>query len=248
MTSASFMRRGLLVGLLVSCLLTGAYGQSLNTDSRAGFFGGLNFVSQSGEVDRMGHALVDGLSTQYGGAWTASDGVNTVLTFGAFYAINLDAHWALQIEGRFARRGVRFELSGSDLLDGRTTVEFESTLQLDYVELPLLVRYSPRATAIWRPFFMAGPVVGLKIAGCMAWDEEGDTSTVDVAGQYRDMTVGALGSVGISVMLDKTSFVTARVNYFRGLVNPLHDDVLSAKAQDIGFTVGMEFLMGRPSK
>lgn len=210
--------------------------------NRAGFFIGLNFANQGGDMEMAGDMLAAELEAELGGSWSSSKGANMGWGLGGFYTIQTSPTFGVQIEGQYIRRGTKLDLKGSD---GFTTLSLETEFQLNYFEIPLLARFSPSPDAKFRPVFMAGPVIGFKTGANLNMSIEGESESESISEGYKSTTFGLLGSLGFSAQVGETSYLTAQARYYHGLTNPLDDDEIEAKSGDFGIFVGMEFLLNK---
>lgn len=208
--------------------------------NRAGFFLGMNFANQGGDMDSAGQDLANELEMEIGGSWSSSKSSITGGGLGGFYTIQTSPTFGIQIEGQFIRRGTQLDLTGTD---GFSTVTLETQFQLNYIEFPVLARFSPSPEAKFRATFMAGPVIGFLTSANLKMSAEGESESESISEGYSSTTVGLLGSIGFSTQVGETSYLTAQACYYQGLTNSLDDDDYEATSGDFGIFIGMEFLL-----
>ena len=236
-------RRVLIFPVLTAILLMAGSAQAqTQLGNRAGFFVGLNFANQGGDMDMIGQMLADELEFELGGSWSSNKGTNMGLGLGGFYTIQTSPTFGVQFEGQYIRRGTKLDLKGSD---GFTSVTLETEFQLNYLEFPILARFSPSPEAKFRPLIMVGPVVGFKTGANLKISAQGESDSESISEGYKSTTFGLLGSLGFSAQVGQTSFLTVQAPYYQGLTNPLDDPELEAKSGDFGIFVGMEFLLNK---
>lgn len=240
------MSRSFFITLTLLTVLVFAVGaaSAQSPGKRIGFFGGLNFANQGGDMEDVGDELAAALEDELGGTWTAEKSANTGFGFGAYMLAQKSPTFGIQIEAQYIRRGAKVELTSTGLaVDVKETAKF----QLDYLELPCLARLSPSTGGKIEPFFLVGPVIGLKVGANMAVEAEsmaaGESAdmSVDISDAYQSLTVGALGGAGIAASLGATSHLVVQARYYVGLTNALDDPELSTKSSDLGVFAGLEF-------
>jgi len=237
---------------ILSVLLIGAVllltdsAQAL-TGNRAGFFVGLNFANQGGDMERVGQELADELEFELGGSWTSSKGSNMGLGLGGFYTIQTSPTFGVQIEGQYIQRGTKLELKGTIDSYGYElgSVTLDTEFQINYLEIPVLARFSPSPAAKFRPLFLVGPVIGFKTGANLKMSAQGESESESISEGYKSVNFGLLGGVGFSALVGKTSYITVQARYFMGLTNPITDDEFNAKSGDFGIFAGMEFAIGK---
>ncbi len=234
-------RHILIISVFTTLLLMAGSAQAqAQYGNRAGFFIGLNFANQGDDMEMMGQMLADELELETGDSWSSSKGSITGLGLGGYYTIQTSPTFGVQIEGQYIRRGSKLDLEGSD---GISSITFETEFQINYMEFPILARFSPNQEATFRPVIMLGPVIGFKTGADLKISFEGESASQSMSDDYKTTTFGLLGSLGFSAQVGKTSFLSIQARYYKGLTNPIDDPELVAKSQDFGIFVGMEFLL-----
>jgi hypothetical protein len=132
---------------------------------------------------------------------------------GAFLAFPLGDSVSLQAEALFAQKGAKFEFENLD-----------TTLKLDYVEVPLLLKYRFGGEGI-RPYVFAGPYVGFRTKAEVEVDAGGDgTSTDELEDETKSTDFGAVAGGGLEFPAGSGAFLL-EARYARGLTNIASDDV-----------------------
>ncbi|MBE0567621.1 MAG: PorT family protein [Krumholzibacteria bacterium] len=235
LTHGNGMRCAWVLAAVAALALAGA-GEAA-AQGRFGFFGGLNFANMGGDMDDVGDELAADLEAELGGDWTAEKGSKTGLGVGAYYFVPRSSTLGFQIEAQYIRRGVKFDIaSGGN--------EAEVSLKLDYFEIPLLLRLSPGAESDARLVFLLGPVIGFKAGADMEVEADGESMSADLGDEFKSMTFGAIGGVGLTVATGENSAFLLQARYYLGLSNALDDDEFSSKSGDFGFFAGLEFGLG----
>lgn len=114
----------------------------------------------------------------------------------------LPSHFGVEIDGLYSQQGAKETVDGSDL-----------TLHLDYVAVPVLLRYNfPTHTPV-RPFVVLGPQVGFRVK-CEVTAGSESASCTDFAGENAksvDFSGTAGAGLGFKVGKEELS-VQARYN------------------------------------
>lgn len=226
------VRSVLVLGLAVAVAFAGAGDAA--AEGRFGFFGGLNIANMGGDMEDIGNALAADLEDDLEIDVNLEKSSKTGLGFGAYYFHPVSPTLGLQLEGQYIRRGVKFEFSGAGM-------EADTSLKLDYIEFPILLRISPGPGNDMRPVFFVGPVIGFNAKAEIESEGDGINETEDVKDDFKSTTFGALFGAGLSVAMNEKSNFLLQARYYLGLSNALDDDDFSSKSGDFGFFVGMEF-------
>lgn len=78
---------------------------------------------------------------------------------GVFATIPVRGAWSVQPELNYTQKGVRVETSFAPVDGGPATFD----LDLDYVEVPMLLRFDAARNRTWHPFAVAGPSLGVRV-------------------------------------------------------------------------------------
>ena len=106
--------------------------------------------------------------------------------FGVFYSLPIGP-FGLQAEGLYSMKGGRTTIAGS-----------ASTLELDYLEVPVLLRV--RFGSSQRHFFvLGGPAVGFRMRAKGVTEFSGSTEAIDLADQVKEFDVGIAGGGGMEM-------------------------------------------------
>jgi hypothetical protein len=120
--------------------------------------------------------------------------------------ISVDVHVApqlgLEIDGLYSQQGAKENLDGTDV-----------TLHLDYIQVPVLLRYRfPTHTPV-RPFIVLGPSVGFRVK-CGLTAPNDSATCVDVFGENaKSVDVGGTVGAGLGFKLGRQELsLSARYN------------------------------------
>ena len=126
----------------------------------------------------------------------------------------------------------------------------EASFKLNYIEVPLLLRFDVPTAGSIRPHLVAGPALALRV-GCSA---EGKASGITVSlscdemeeifdGTLKSFDVGLTGGGGIDFPMGTRTF-TLGARYTYGLLN-ITDDETSTKNKAFSFFAGVSMPFGR---
>jgi opacity protein-like surface antigen len=156
---------------------------------------------------------------------------------GLFMTFHLTNTFAIQPEVVYSQRGA------SDNSDPN----FEATFKMDYIDIPVLLRYDIPVVGPIRPFFVAGPSFGLQVKCAVGVEGQGVDASVDCDQLGQDAEVqfenktfdlsGVLGA-GLDFRLGgHTLMVGAR--YQHGFSDVVKD--ASAKSRTWSVVAGLGF-------
>jgi hypothetical protein len=236
-----------ILAVTVLVLIAGMAGHAA-ADNRGGFYLGLNFANQGGDMEQVGRDLGRELEAEIGGNWATSKGSITGLGLGGYYLIEHTPTVGFQVEAQYIRRGTKLTLDGTGIPAAvPPNVSMDALFKIDYLEVPLLVRFSPSPEAKFRPIFLLGPVIGLKVGANLEMKANGLSESNDISDGYKSLNLGFLGGVGFAARVGETSSLVVQARYFLGMSNTLDDAVYEASSQDFGIFAGMEFPVGKKS-
>lgn len=168
--------------------------------------------------------------------WVGSDASSEIAdfpnrpgpTFGLFGSIRLHKQLSLQPELLYAPKGRKAE-SGGVLSD---------TFVIDYIEIPLLARFSFPIHDRFAPYVLAGPAMSFLLRYQI--ESEGDGSITDRTDLARSIDLGVLGGAGTSVVLTGPHALVVEARYERSLTRLLMEDV-DVKNRVFSFMIGYQY-------
>jgi hypothetical protein len=234
---AFFWKFLLMMLLLVSVVLVSP---AHSVQGRLGFFGGLNVANLGQDADELGDDLASELQTQLGGSWSSSKESKFGLGLGMYYFLRLKPSVGLQVEAQYVRRGVGYDITEA------STGTVDTHFKLDYFEVPVLLRLTPPTSGPVEALFLVGPVIGFQASADLRASAMGQSNSEDVSDAFNSVSFGALGGVGMSILVGGQAHIVLQGRYFLGLTNVLDDPsgTYSARPNDFGFFAGMEFGIG----
>lgn len=146
---------------------------------------------------------------------------------GLFVTFPLVSWLELQPEVLYAMKGARLDDSG-----------ITSQVWLDYVEVPVLVRYSRPGTGAFRYYLIGGPSFGVRVRARTRTDFGGATEEIDISDEVErtDLTVIAGGGVEFRALV-----VDARYSLGLSDIDKDKTDAVTASTRAFAFTVGVKF-------
>jgi hypothetical protein len=137
--------------------------------TRVGVLAGVNFANLSGSD-------ANGSSSRTG------------IVGGLSFDFHVAPHWGVEIDGLYSQQGAKIDFGESD----------KATLHLDYVQVPVLLRYRfPTHTTV-HPFLAVGPQVGFRIKcdASLGSDSESCENTVGQNAKSTDFSGTAAAGLG----------------------------------------------------
>jgi len=162
----------------------------------------------------------------------AGDGVNSRTGFvgGLSADIHLPSHLGIEIDALYSQQGFKV-----DPTDGG------ETLHLDYVQVPVLLRYQfPTHTAV-HPFVVLGPQVGVRVK-CEAAAERGNSVTCqdEFEENAKSVDVSGTAGAGLGFKLGKQE-LSVQGRYNMGFNSALEFGGSSSKNRVFSVMAGISF-------
>lgn len=197
-------------------------------------------------------------------AWQADLGYASAShagSYASYYGDETNKGFTAGARGRLAfspvfsiEQGIRYAQKGSGYAgsityadpSGPMLVYYTITLsrELDYVELPLLLRASLPTHGVWTPYVLGGGALGFLTRASTHYEGAGVNVNGDLAG-YRARDWSAVFGLGTTIG-ERAVRATLEVRYTLGLVNVLDDGSgLEAKNRDLSVMLGVGFVPER---
>lgn len=224
--------------IILTVAALAAFGTASAQDLKFGPKAGLNLANISNNYDGPGDDADSDYKMKVGAH------------IGGFVEIKFNEKWALQPELLFSMQGATLEDSSSDDGFGNSS-DFENKLNLNYINVPVMVKFYP----IPKLFVEAGPQVGFLVSAKSknegTYTEGGTTitvdETVDVKDNYKSIDFG----VNIGAGYEFTEMIYANLRYNIGLsdISESDDDEFGGLAGDwfktknnvLSLSVGFKF-------
>ena len=157
------------------------------------------------------------------------------LRVGASAILPLTPSLDLQLGAAYAAKGATEQGFG-----------LEVDLELGYLEMPLLLRFSPSAAGTISPHFMAGPALALRVSCNAAASAEGLEISADCDDEFDDlksMDLGAMAGAGLDIATSGSLSVSVDVLYNFGLSSISESDDVKNRA--FSLLAGVRFPIGQ---
>lgn len=179
-------------------------------------------------------------ATMKDSAGTSAEGKKMKLGFGGgiFARIIPSEQICIQPEVRYAMKGVKWD-------DVGTSTDMKT--ELNYIEIPVLVKYMIPSQSQFKPTIFVGPYVGILVSAKDKGTEDGVAYDTDIKDYLKSTDFGAVVGVGFDYKIGESGMLTFDARYSLGLSNvgkdPVGDE--SFKNNCIGINVGYAFEMGK---
>jgi hypothetical protein len=117
------------------------------------------------------------------------------LAGGGFLRVHFPGPVGLEAELLYVMKGATTEIDVTDE-SGTTLGTGTITYQLDYVEIPVLLRVALGGAGPVQPSLLLGPSLGVKVRSRLAYDGPGPDMSADL-NQVEDTDFGLVGGVGL---------------------------------------------------
>jgi opacity protein-like surface antigen len=172
-----------------------------------------------------------------GGSDFSGVGSRTGLTLGGYVTFHLDRRFGLEPELLFTQRGASEESDGDRV-----------TIKMDYIDVPVLVRWDVPTTGQLRPFFLAGPTLSFQVS-CNGEESQGGASvsaSCDDINQAnpgslskKSVDIGATLGGGVTFPAGRKTNLSLGIRYTHGLLATF--DGSDAKNRTWQFLAGLSF-------
>ena len=204
------MRIGPVVGVVLVLLSLAA--PALAAGPEFYLLGGVALANLGGDAELLGNAFAAELDIQAGGSWQSTKKSRMGMDVGGGMRYGRSDVIGGAVELRYATRGVKYDLrevSGSG-------VSATETLKLNYVEMPVLLEWTPAVSGSVQPLFVAGPVFALKASAKATTQALGQSDTQDFpSGTIKSAAFGGLVGAGIKIKAASSSSILLQARFQR---------------------------------
>jgi opacity protein-like surface antigen len=220
-----------LIGLGLICMASATHAE---TTVDFGVKGGLNFANLSTD---NGFEIEDSVFVDMNSRMGMAGG--------AFVAFNVAKGVAIQAEFLYSQKGAKFDTT---LMVETIPVDAEFTFKLDYIEIPVLLRYSIPTQSSVSPVLFAGPALAIKSTSKLKLKAsaygQSASETVDIE-DVKSTDFGFVFGGGLDIALGRGKLVFDG-RYTLGLTSvddsPYEEDI---KNKAISVTAGYAFPVGQ---
>jgi outer membrane protein W len=184
-----------------------------------------------------GVAMSNGTAKDSAGTKLEGNKMKLGLAAGVFFRIIPSEQICIQPEILYVMKGPKFDDAGDV-----TGLKFD----LNYIEIPVLVKYMFKTEGNFKPNIFAGPYVGILASAKAKGSEGGVSASVDIKDNFKSTDFGAAFGVGFDYKVGESGLFTFDARYSLGLTNIAKDPVgdQSWKNNCILVKVGYAFEMG----
>ena len=193
--------------------------------------GGMSFNNLGGDAELFGQVFAAELEAAIGGTWTSQKKMRSGYDVGLGVGFTSSGVLGGAVELRYVTRGAKYqfsETSGSFL--GLT-----GTWKLDYVEIPTLIRVTPRVSGSIRPVLLIGPVLGIRSSSDFEVSVPGSSASVPVAEAMKGTYVAGLVGWGATVAFTPRTSLQLQARYQHGFTNLV--DATDPGFKSTGFSI-----------
>ncbi len=155
---------------------------------------------------RVGLKAVLALAVMYGGSSSDWDG-RTGGTFGVFLRWLVSESFTIQPEIIYTMKGVEYseDYQGSSL---------KITLEMNYLEIPILAKYALPVEWAVKPHIFAGPYLGIKIGDDLKASYKGQSTSIpESVADLKDYEFGFALGVGFDYFLGTSGLINLDIRY-----------------------------------
>ena len=223
MEKGEIMKRFIHLTAAVALALSIVSGPAQAQSKRAGINAGVDFATLGGDIaDLVG----------------VDPSTKTGFSVGAFFGVDVDKMFRIQLNGQYVQKGAKFEESGA-------TVTFE----VPYIELLLpLTMVIPIESSSITPRLYVGPSLAFEMSCDIKFEEGGTSDTEscsDAGAPTKSTDYGVFFGVGVDFGLGSGE-LTLDALYNLGLanLNDFEGDTDTVKNRNIQILLGYAFLFG----
>jgi hypothetical protein len=140
-----------------------------------GVTAGWGLASISAEDDELNDALSD---------------MRNGLDIGGFVEVPVNDMFSVVIAGKYAQKGAK----GTFTEDG---ISFDSTVKVDYIDIPILANFPINTMGSFRPFIYAGGVPAFKVSAKSVAEFEGEEFEEDLDDEVKSFDFGLMFGGGV---------------------------------------------------
>lgn len=165
-----------------------------------------------------------------------------------FAEIPLDQNFSFRPEVAYNRRGGKIDRLNLGAVGTIIGGLANARLNMDYIDVPLLLKYKFSTAAEGSAYVVAGPSVGFLVDNSMSNNLLGYTIKYDLDLNYRKADFGGVIGLGYEMPVRGKIKGFAEATYRHGFTNAI-DDIgilkVNSKTSNIGFSAGLSFPLGK---
>ncbi|NQT25448.1 PorT family protein [candidate division KSB1 bacterium] len=161
----------------------------------------------------------------------------TGFAVGGYVLYPLNESVTMQIEALYAQKGVKMEGEETITYYGYTmTYDYKSTINLTYIEIPVLFRYDIQSSGNMKPYIIAGPYIALTMGAKVKWESGDESGSDDIKDDIKGMDYGVI--LGAGVKVNEKISIDARYSMGLTSVDDSEHDAGDMKNKVISVTAG----------
>lgn len=149
-------------------------------------------------------------------------------------------HFGVSLDVLYSQKGARY-----DLPFGSQNITFKQ--RINYLEVPIALRYFLNRSGNFRPNLFVGPAFGLRLGAKVSNDA--NDNTTDVTNQYRKGDFGVMGGFQLNFRVGEAQRLHIDARYTYGLTNIVASPTAATgndlRNSTIALTVGYGIGLGR---
>ncbi len=162
-----------------------------------GVKGGLNMANITGDN-------TEGTSMKMGGVG------------GVFMCYKITEIFAIQPEIFFSMKGTKMDFV--EEIDGED-VTIETSMKLNYIEIPLLFKVNLPTEGAIKPMLYAGPALGILMTAKVSGEAEGVSVDVDIKDEVKSTDIGILAGAGVGYQMENGGMLSLEARYEIGMTS-----------------------------
>src|SRR5262245_46347112 len=224
------------VGSLMLCLIA----QSVVAATwEAGFKGGIALPKLNGDTG-ISASFTDGVDN-FDVTGDVKDS-RTAFAGGGFATAKVNEQFSVRIEALYAQKGGKGPLDV--FVNGFFAGTADVSIQLSYIEIPVLFVGSFPAGAKTKIDLFAGPAVGFKTGADLKIEAQGVSDKTDFSDQVKSTDFGMTIGAGTRLPASEKVGIVIDGRYSFGLSSIAEDSGVSIKNQGFVFMAGLSFPLG----
>jgi hypothetical protein len=222
------MKKMIIVSLMMVLVLSLSLAQ-------LGIKGGMNIGTAGGDDKAINPAMFNPLLSGFPGIQPTA---RTGLTGGISYKVGLILGLSIQPEVLYTQKGAIYEMSFPG-------VSGKGTFKLDYIDIPIVVRYAPLPIPFVHPYLEAGVEYSTLLAAKFKAEDQTETNETDIKDHLTKSDFSILLGVGVEVLMFDINarYVMGQTKLFNenDPTTPLNESDLKMYNRAFVITAGLRF-------
>jgi hypothetical protein len=217
------MKKILLVSLVMLLAVSVSY-------SQIGIKGGLNLGTARGDDVTLNPAMFD---ASFSGLPSVSPTKRTGFVAGLSYKAGFIPILGIQIEALYTQKGAVYEFALPASMGG---VDVKGTFKLDYIDIPVLIKFSPLPLPVVSPYLEAGVSYGILLGAKFKAEAGGQSAEEDIKDGLVKSDLSILIGAGAEI-----SIIDINVRFVLGQTKLMKDSDAKFYNSGLQFTAALRF-------